>query len=484
MKNRIVRSTIWGGFAKALGQVITISTTIIVARLLLKSDIGLMSMVVLCMGILDIFIDMGFLSAIIQARDLTKDQLDSCFVFLVILSLVVFILFLLANGLISDMFSEPRLVHYLPLALIGVLFVPPQIISRGILTRGLQVDKIVKTELAACLLRSTIIISLAASGQGVYSLVIGFLGERVFLGLMLPIVAKWKPRFVFEVGNIKRLVLFGINATLSGFLWYLFSQVDVFIVGRLLGVGVLGVYSMALQFANGLYQFISATANRVVYPVLSRYQVSSSLPAVFKGITGLMATCVFPLCVGFAFVSRDAVILMLGDKWQDVIQPMQLLLVVTAIRSVSSLLPTLFNSIGRPAINVWINLFSLLVFSVAVYWSAINWGLMGVVVSWLVIYPVRYLCIIFLGVRLADLSLVEYLKSMVAPSVATCFMGAVVFFCNYLLSGFVIYLRLVCVVLAGAIVYTAVMLLVFGAYSKYLMKFIKQSSDIDLGVVV
>ncbi len=206
---------------------------------------------------------------------------------------------------------------------LAILCVPSQIVCKGILSRNIQIDLIVKLELIAGIIRSGISdIFCLFKGSRMESC-IWILFEKLALAITLPLYAKWYPRFHFDKQGIRQLLSFGMHTTTSGILWYFFNQADVFIIGRLLGARTLGIYTIALQFATGIYQFLSMTVNRVAYPLFSKYQQSQQLIMIFIKTSAFFAFFTFPMCIGLAAIAPDVVRILLGNSWKLATFPLQ-----------------------------------------------------------------------------------------------------------------------------------------------------------------
>jgi O-antigen/teichoic acid export membrane protein len=476
----VLRSAVWTTGAKVLGQGTTVITTFVLVRLLLKEDFGLMAMALTYSGFIDNFIDFGFLAAIIQAKEITSRQLNGCFWLLMAAGGLVGGASLLGAPIIAQMFAEPRVKGMIEVMALSLLLIPVQIICRGILSRSLHIDTIAKVEVSAGILRASTSVAFAYAGAGAWSLLYGYMAEKVMLAAAFPIAARWCPRFEWERGSVQRLFSFGMNVSASSVLWYIFNQADVFVVGRLLGAGTLGLYSIALQVATGVYQFLCTTWNRIAYPSFSRYQQSRQLAAMFVKTSSSFAFVTLPLCIGIAAMAPDVVTVLLGERWKMAIFPLQMLSIMTAIRTVSSLVPTLLNSIGHPNENIKVNLCSCVVFTGTFYVAARWMGIEGVLWAWVVLYPVRYLVLLAISFKLVQLSAKTYAKAHLGTLAATALMFLLVVLVRNIAIGWHIYVRMALCILSGAVAYLGLQVLLSRSLIVELYAFVKGSRTITL----
>jgi O-antigen/teichoic acid export membrane protein len=432
-KESVIHSVFWTTGAKGVSQVITLVTTIILARLITKSDFGLMAMATVYMGLVDNVLDFGVLTAIIQRKEIKISTLSTSFWFLMVTSSFIFgVTFIAAPG-IAAFFKSEQLSYILIILGLVFLCIPSQIIARGILARHLRLDLVAKAELVASVLRFIVAILFALSGAGVWSLVFAYLVEKIILAIVLPLLARWYPRWIYNFQEIKTLLVFGGNVTASRVLWYVYSRLDFIVIGRLLGPDILGIYSIANQIARTFEQFTSTAMYRVLYPVFSSYQDDFfKLGKVFLKVSMLLTTLTLPLFFGLAAVAPNLVPVLLGPKWLDAIYPMQILSIVAALQVTVGLAPLILNAIGKPVLNVYINLFSSIVFCIGFVVGSKFIGLNGVLYAWLILMPLRSIAILYISSKNIQTSLLQYMKNYLRTVIPGILMFILVVYINAL----------------------------------------------------
>lgn len=454
-----MRAVGWTGLAKIIGQIATFATTLLLVHLLDKAEIGLFAMAGLYVAVIDNITDFGFQSAIIQRKDIDDDSLSSCFWLLFAVSSAVVALSQLVAPWVAIIFSEERLTDIVRQMSWIFLMIPLTIVSSGILSRHLRLDVVAKTEAVAGLLRCVISISLALAGMGVLSLVYGYLSERFLIGLVLTRAARWRPKPTFAYATIKPLISFGLNITTGRLLWLGYNKIDIFIVGRFLGSDILGLYSVASQIAMAFSQFVSAAYYRVIFPLLSNSQDSPQFNKILLKSSVYLSIVALPVMLGMAVVAPDIVHIFLGDKWHDAIPALQVLSIVAAMQTLSSLLPQAMNAIGRADISIWINLSSLIMFGIGLYFGVQWQGLSGILIIWLVLGPLRSAANIMSACLLLRLPVAEYLRSHSGPFMATLIMLPLVLIAAQTTGTWPAESRLALCVITGVSAYAALSLL-------------------------
>lgn len=456
-RSEILGAARWTTLSKALGQGTTFLTTLVLARVLSKEDFGLFAMAMFYIWLLDIFIDIGISSAIVQRKDLGEQEVSSCFWLLVVGAMVVFILsWSIAPHVLSEIFSDERLFELIRLLSFAFFAVPITVVCTGLLSRSLFLDVLAKSELTACIARAVATVGFALNGFGVLSLVYGYLCERFILAALLALKTRWVPGWVFDLRGAASLLSFGGAITVTKFLWFAYSRLDILIIGRLLGAEILGIYSIAAQLANAFFQFISASYYRLVFPVLSRLQGSERFATTLLRASRTLAVVSLPIFFGLCAVAVDAVPLILGSRWVDAVEPLQVLSLVAAMQTMSGLLPQAINATGRAWVTVWINAGSVILFGCGFYLAAETYGLQGILITWLILFPIRYLVVVATTSAIVGFSLKSYLMAHARPLIASLLMVFVVYGIMLWVHAAPPVLRLITAICSGGIAYLAV----------------------------
>lgn len=459
---QVARAAQWTGLSKAISQATTFFTTIFLARILAQEDIGLFALALVCIGFIDIVADPGISSAIIQGKSASQDELSSCFWLLVMGSIAVYVGSLLAAPVALHLFfPDERLVPIVTTMAITFLLVPATAICTGTLSRELRLAAVAKIELVAALIRCGTALALAWSGLGVMSLVYGFLCERVVASILLVWAANWRPTWVMSPRLAQPLLTFGANLTAARLLWFVYSRIDIVIVGRVLGVEILGLYTLAAQIAGAFFQFISSAYYRIAFPLIARLQGSEKLGPVLLKASTYLAIVSLPVFLGISATANDIVVLFLGERWIAAVLPLQVLALVGAMQTLSGLLPQGTNAIGRPELGTYVNLFSVPVFGAAFYVGSAWYGLEGILLAWLVIFPIRYAIIVIAACRIFHLRLGEYIQSVFRPAMAAILMAVIVALCTNYMESWDSIARLAGSVLVGVFVYATMSILLY-----------------------
>ena len=189
-------------------------------------------------------------------------------------------------------------------------------------------------------------------------------------------------------------------------------------VGKLLGKEMLGFYSVAMHLASLPVQRVSSILNQVAFPVFSRFQHDrENLIRYMIKAMRILSFLAFPVLWGISSTANEIVSLFLGQKWEAAILPLQLLALMMPLRMLANFLPTATDALGRPDIGMKNVFFASLVMPVALL-VASQWGIVGVAVAWVTVYPVVLLINYQRSMRAMGLRLRDLLHA-IAPAVGS-----------------------------------------------------------------
>ena len=415
----------WSAAAKFSVQLITWGMTIFVVRLLQPSDYGLMAMAMVFVGFLNMLNEAGLGAAIIQKKILDEETLRQIFGFVLVVSFCLFLLLFVSSPLISRFFNEDRLTPIIRVLSLQFVIVSFGVIPGSLLERNLDIKMWSVADVAARVIGGGVTLFLAVLGWGVWALVCGSLLIYVVQATVLNIVSPFLRLPSFSLRGMRKIISFGGLVTVERLLWSLYCQADLLIIGRLLGKGVLGVYSVATDIASLPMQRINAVINQVGFPAFSRLQTDRQAVAFYlMRAVHFVSVFAFPVFWGISCVAHDVVDVLLGDTWAVAALPLQIVSLVMPLRMVTNLVPLIIKGLGRPEISVINWVVTLLVMSTAFLVGA-NWGLLGVSLAWAAFVVVFFLILRY-SLPLLNLQVLPILRAMGRPALAGACMYAAV----------------------------------------------------------
>lgn len=386
LSERLVKGIAWTGGVKWASQILSWISTIIVARLLTPEDYGLVAMAVTFLGLVSVVNEFGLGSAIVMLQKLPPQLIAQLNSLAVLFGLAGFGIVCLAAFPLGRFYAAVDLPMVVIVLGMGFVIGAFRSVPNALLEKDLSFKTLAFLEGGQGILSAGMAILLAFAGMGYWALVLGnLIGNAASTIVVLTQFARpfgW-PRFN-ELAGVLRFSWHLLATRVS---WYFATSSDIFVTGRLLGQSVLGVYSFGATLANIPLEKVTALVNRVAPAFYSTVQNDQErLQRFLMRLTEGLALITVPAALGMAMVSEEFVLLVLGEKWEGVAGPLQVLAFYAAFRSVTSLMSPLLFLTGGSRLGMWNALVAGVLFPIG-FLIGCQWGAVGVAVAWLVVHP-------------------------------------------------------------------------------------------------
>ena len=469
LTQRAAHGVRWTAAAMIVVSVLQFAQLAVLARLLPRTDFGLMAMITVVLAFGAAYADMGLSNAIIHRQDPTKDQLSSLYWLNVLAGVCVFAAVLALTPVIAAFYREPRLVHLLPLA--GLIFVITPFAQQfqALLQKSLRFRFLATVDMCAAAVGAATAVVCAVGGLGVLSLIAGQLAMTAVRAAALCVVG-WRfdrPRLHFRWRDTRGYVSFGMYQMGEKSVNQLSANLDYLVIGRILGPAALGPYALAYQLVVMPMVRINPVLTRVAFPVFAlRQNDRGALRRGYAQISRLLVFGVYPLLVGLAVLAPVVVPVVFGNKWEEAVPLVQLLAIMSMVKTLSNPSGSVFLAIGRANVGFWLNLGVALIALVGFVIAAKYGGVTAVAWTWIAIAAVVYSIILLLLHRLIGLGLREYFVALRRPLWIVAASGLVVAAAYWALSPLIASPLLLLGVLAslGVATYVAVWYVVDRAY--------------------
>ena len=461
LDSRLARGVAWTVAAKWSVQVLSWGSMLVLARLLSPSDFGLVGMASVYLGLVSMVSEFGLSSAVLNLQTLSQWQIRQLNTFSLLLGVAAFLVSLAASVPLSRFFQTPHLAPVLALMSLSFIFAGLRTVPGGLLQRQMRFKELSLLEAAQALSQVLCSLSLAALGFGYWAIAVGnVVSSAVWAALTMLLAPQSfsKP----DYASTRPALVFGSHMLVSRIAWYLHSNADFVIAGRLFGQGPLGAYTVAWNLASMPVEKITNIVTRVTPSAFAAVQKENAqLQRYFLGISEVLAFVTFPASFGLALVAPDLVPLALGPQWGAAVLPLQLLACAASIRSISTLYAQVLAAVGATRFVMTNSLFALIVMPSA-FWIGSRWGLPGIACAWIIGHPISTTPILLYTLRRIHLPLRQYAAAIAPPFLGSVAMAAAVILLHEAgSSSLPAAVRLALDVAAGSAVYFLFFLLLF-----------------------
>jgi O-antigen/teichoic acid export membrane protein len=376
----------WTSLGGAVAAGLNLVQTLVVARLLVPADFGLMAsaMVVIALG--NAFADAGLAAAIV-ARPATRAQLSSLYWLNFAVGAAVCAVVVAVAPLIADFYDQPRLQGIIRVVALVFLISSVGQQFAWLLEKELRFRPLGLTQIAGSAAGTLAAVAYAALGAGVWALVLAALVTSAVTSLLLVAVAwrRWRPSLRLRWHEVRGFLDFGLYQMGERTVNYLASNTDYILIGRYLGPGALGTYSIAYQLAIKPVTYLNPMLNRVAFPIFAtRQDDDAAIRRGYLHVVRLVAYATLPLLVGLAAVAPDFIDVVLGDRWRGSAPVLSVLCGVGILRSLANPIGSVLLAKNRPDLGFKGNVLLLGLMIVALLLAAphgimyVAWASLGV----------------------------------------------------------------------------------------------------------
>jgi O-antigen/teichoic acid export membrane protein len=328
--------------------------TILLARLLTPTDIGIFSMSAVLIGVAHVLRDFGVAAYLKRAKNLSEELIRSAFGLLLATSWVAAFILFLSAPYWASFFNESRISDVVQVLAIGFLFIPFGAIPSAILTRRLEVKKTSQVMLVSNVVHFFVCLLLAyfecahmtMAWANLIDILVCGVGYRWVLGERLP----WLPSFK-GWGHIAH---FGLGNVVPALLHKVDGAIPDLALGRLSNPAAVGLFSRASSTVNMLGEAINPTLNYFALPYLAQvHHKSGRIDREYLRASSLVNSIVFPVLVGVAALAPEIIDLLFGANWALSAEAIPWLCVAYGVGSLFSLTMPAMNSVGKPYGSIW-----------------------------------------------------------------------------------------------------------------------------------
>jgi teichuronic acid exporter len=248
-------------------------------------------------------------------------------------------------------------------------------IPSALLQRDLKFKSISLIDFAATLVGAVATPMLAREGRGVWSLVFGGLVKEAGNAVGLMAVTRFRVAPLLDFTGLRTVLAFGMKISGARIVWYFNSSFDGLLIGKILGEGALGLYSVANTLAYLPTSKILGLSNQIAFAAYSRLQDDRvRVRQYFLEGASIASFIFFPLCWGMSAVADDFVDVVLGPTWHEAAMVLQIIALGVPYRALGLFMQPLVDGLGEPGIGLKNTLtISLIVPGAAV--AGLYWGL-------------------------------------------------------------------------------------------------------------
>ncbi|MEK4129137.1 lipopolysaccharide biosynthesis protein [Solibacillus sp. FSL W8-0474] len=431
-KFKVLSSLLWKLMERGGVQGIQFIVMIVLARMLLPNDFGLIVLVTVFISMAGIITQGGFNLALIQKKKVDEVDFSSVFYLNLFIAFTLYMLLFFTAPYIASFFEQPQLKLILRILALTLFISSFSAIQNSIISREFQFKKLFISTLIASILAGIVGITMASANYGVWALVGFQLTNQLLVTIILWFNIKWRPKFLFSFKRIKILFSFGWKLLVSSLVDAIDLNIRNLLIGKLFSPALLGFYNRGEQFPNLLVNNINGAIQAVMFPALSSHQDDQHrVKQMVRRAIVTSSFIIFPMMVGLAVTAEPLVKILLTEKWLPAVPFIQIFCICYALWPIHTANLQAINALGRSDIFLKLEIIKklmsiiLLIASIplGVYAVAISLVIGGVLASFINAYP---------NAKLLNYSIREQMNDVMPSLLIAIVMGSVIYTIHWL----------------------------------------------------
>ena len=317
LKKQTKLAVFWSAIQRFSTQGLQFIITLVIARFLTPSDYGVIGMLGVFLSLASVFVDCGFINALIRKQDRSQEDCSTVFFFNIGIAALSYIILFFIAPLVAAFYNMPVLKSVLRVLSLIIIINSFSAVQATLLTSQLDFKSQTHISIISIVISGLIAIVLAINGVTYWTLVIQGLVSSSISTFLYWRYSPWRPSLVFSRQSFKEMFSFGSKLLASSLIDSIYNNIYSIIIGKVYSTSTLGNYSRAESYANFPSISLTGILQRVTYPLLCKMQASEGqLAYTYRKILKLSAFVIFPLMMGLSALARPFVVIIIGHQWE------------------------------------------------------------------------------------------------------------------------------------------------------------------------
>lgn len=377
----LINSTVWSAIQRFGGLAIGFISNVVLARMLCPEDYGVVGLIMVFIGIADVLVDGGLGNALIQKKDVTREDVSTVFTSNLFISIFLFISLFVTAPYIASYVEIERFTLYLRVEAVMVLLRAMYVVHFSMLNREMEFKTLAKINLSVNALSTIVAITMAYCGFGVWSLILRNISLDLLSCIAYHIVYKTKYSLIISKQSFRQLFGFGIFVAIANLVETLYANILSFILGKKFSVKELGYYNQAYSLEQIPVYSITSILNQVFFPFLSKEQddIDKMRVDVEKSLRA-MSFLIYPLMTFLICFAEPLIVLLYSDKWLPSVPFFQILCTLGFTNFIYHLNRSVLKAVGKSKLLFYAQIVVSLIGLLLIFVS-IKFGIIVVVIS-------------------------------------------------------------------------------------------------------
>lgn len=470
----VLKNLIWKFAERITAQLVTLIVSVILARLLDPSHYGIISIVTIFITIANVFVSDSFGSALIQKKDADIKDFSSVLYFNIAFSIVLYLLLFILAPYVSSFYGEgyETLTPVLRVLSLRLILSAINSVQQAYVSRHMMFQKFFWSTLLGTVASAIVGIVMAYSGFGVWSLVAQYLTNTTVDTIVLNRILDFRPKLVFSVQRLKKLVPFGAGILGAKLLITGYQELRALLIGKIYSSSDLAYYDKGRQFPNLIVTNIDTSIGAVLFPKMSMQQDNyQQIKETARTSIRFSAFFMCPMMLGLAAIAEPFVKLVLTEKWLPCVSLMQIFCIVYLFQPIHTANMQAIKAIGRSDIYLKLEIIKKVIELICLI-AVVRISVDAIVISMAVLTTMFTFINAIPNTKLLNYKFSEQMRDILPGIVKALVMAVVVYTMNWLkIPTFPLLLMQIIV---GTMIYLLLSIITKNAELKYICGIIKR----------
>lgn len=433
LKQKALSGIFWTLIQQFSSQGISFIVTIILARLLLPEQFGLIAILNVFVNIGSILMDGGMGQSLIRTENPDIEDYSTVFYFNLIVSFIIYSVVYILSPFIADFYNQPELEYITKWYCIIFITNAFSSIHYTRLTKNMEFKKELTITIPSLILSSTVGVLMAYNGFGIWSLVVSSILQSTTVGIQLWFRSDWKPIFKFNKEKFYFHFKYGYKLTLSGILDAFFNNIYVLIIGKYFAAIQVGFFNRADSLKQLPVNNISSVLNKITFPLFAKIQDDNErLKEMNKKIMQMVLYFVAPTLLIMAALGEPLFRLLFTDKWLPAVPYFQILCWGGILYPIHAYNLNILKVKGRSDLFLRLEIFKKVIVIITII-SSISFGIIGLLYGTIITSIIAFFINTYYTGKLINYSSFKQLKDLTPILIVAALTGGLVYSLDVLL---------------------------------------------------
>lgn len=449
---KIVSGMFWRFGEKITAQAVSFIVSVILARILMPEDYGIVGIVTIFYAIAEVFVTSGLGTALIQKKDATQEDFSTVFWCNLALSAVIYLIVFLTAPWIAAIYKMPDLTLVLRVFALRLPVNAVNSIQNAWVSRRMDFKKFFFATIIGTIISAVVGIVMAYKGFGVWALVAQIMTNSVIDTLVLFLTIKWRPSKVLNLEAAKPLIGYGWKILATDLVGTIFNHLHALVIGTKYTTDDLAYYTQGRRYPDLINSNVCATLASVLFPAMSMSNGLEEIRQIRRKSLKMMEYISFPILLGMFTVADTMIIALVTEKWIASVPYLRIACITAVMGILGATLIQELKAIGRSDLTLKLELVKKPLYLVIVL-IAMQFGVDAIAYSLILIEVIAFCLNVYPVRKYIGFDFKLLFKDALGPFLMSIVMCAAVWGIGKLITP--AWLCLAVQILAGAAIYLA-----------------------------